>query len=55
MKMIKDINIIIPLRDENEQAEITVRFLNEELRDLKKKIIITLIDDYSGFDINQLD
>ena len=48
MKMIKDINIIIPLRDENEQAEITVRFLNEELRDLKKKIIITLIDDYSG-------
>ena len=39
MKMIKDINIIIPLRDENEQVEITVRFLNEELRDLKKKLL----------------
>ena len=39
MKMIKDIKIIIPLRDENEQVEITVRFLNEELRDLKKKLL----------------
>ena len=36
--MIKDINIIIPLRDEDVQAEITVRLLNEELKDLKKKI-----------------
>ena len=36
--MIKDINIIIPLRDEDEQAEITVRLLSEELKDLKKKI-----------------
>ena len=34
--MIKDINIIIPLRDENEQAEITVRLLNEELKNLKR-------------------
>ena len=35
--MIKDINIIIPLRDEDVQAEITVRLINEELKDLKKK------------------
>ena len=35
--MIKDINIIIPLRDEEEQAEITVLSLKEELKDLKKK------------------
>jgi dolichol-phosphate mannosyltransferase len=46
--MIKDINIIIPLRDEDEQAEITVRLLSEELKDLKKKFVITLIDDYSS-------
>ena len=46
--MIKDINIIIPLRDEDKQAEITVRALNEELKDLKKKFVITLIDDYSS-------
>ena len=46
--MIKDINIIIPLKDENEQAEITVRLLNDELKDLKKKFIITLIDDHSS-------
>ena len=46
--MIKDINIIIPLRDENEQAEITVRLLNEELKNLKKKFFITLIDDHSS-------
>ena len=46
--MIKDINIIIPLKDENEQAEITVRLLNDELKDLKKKFIITLIDDHSN-------
>ena len=46
--MIKDINIIIPLRDENEQAEITVRLLSEELKDLKKKFVITLIDDHSS-------
>jgi len=46
--MIKDINIIIPLRDENEQAEITVRLLNEELKNLKKKFVITLIDDHSS-------
>ena len=45
--MIKDINIIIPLRDEDVQAEITVRLLNEELKDLKKKFVITLIDDHS--------
>jgi len=46
--MIKDINIIIPLKDEDEQAEITVRLLSEELKDLKKKFVITLIDDYSS-------
>ena len=46
--MIKDINIIIPLRDENEQAEIAVRLLNQELNNLKKRIVITLIDDHSS-------
>ena len=45
--MIKDINIIIPLRDEEEQAEITVLSLKEELKDLKKNFVITLIDDHS--------
>lgn len=46
--MIKDLNIIIPLRDENEQAEITIRSLTEELKNLKKNYIITLIDDHSN-------
>ena len=46
--MIKDLNIIIPLRDENEQAEITVHLLNEELKNSKKKFVITLIDDHSS-------
>ena len=32
--MIKDLNIIIPLRDEDEQAEITVDLLTNELKDL---------------------
>ena len=47
MKIIKALNIIIPLRDENEQVEITVRSLTDELKDLKKDFIITLIDDHS--------
>ena len=46
--MIRDINIIIPLRDENEQVETTIRLLSEELKDLKKKFVITLIDDHSS-------
>ena len=45
--MIKDLNIIIPLRDEDEQAEITVDLLTNELKDLKKNFTITLIDDHS--------
>jgi len=46
--MIKDLNIIVPLRDEDEQVETTVNLLTNELKDLKKKFIITLIDDHSG-------
>ena len=34
--MIKDLNIIVPLRDEDEQAETTVDLLTNELKDLKK-------------------
>ena len=45
--MIKDLNIIVPLRDEDEQAETTVDLLTNELKDLKKNFTITLIDDYS--------
>ena len=33
--MIKDLNIIVPLRDEDEQAETTVDLLTNELKDLK--------------------
>lgn len=46
--MIKDLNIIVPLRDEDKQMETTVDLLTNELKDLKKKFIITLIDDHSG-------
>ena len=46
--MIKDLNIIVPLRDEDEQTETTVDLLTNELKDLKKNFIITLIDDHSG-------
>ena len=46
--MIKDLNIIIPLKDEDKQAEITVDLLTAELKDLKKDFTITLIDDYSS-------
>ena len=46
--MIKDLNIIVPLRDEDEQMETTVDLLTNELKDLKKNFIITLIDDHSG-------
>ena len=35
--MIKNLNIIVPLRDEDEQVETTVDSLNNELKDLKKK------------------
>ena len=45
--MIKDLNIIVPLRDEDKQTEITVDLLTNELKDLKKNFIITLIDDHS--------
>ena len=46
--MIKDLNIIVPLKYENEQVETTVHLLTNELKDLKKNFIITLIDDHSG-------
>jgi dolichol-phosphate mannosyltransferase len=45
--MIKDLNIIVPLRDEDEQTETTVDLLTNELKDLKKNFIITLIYDHS--------
>ena len=45
--MIKDLNIIVPLRDEDKQMETTVDLLTNELKDLKKNFIITLIDDHS--------
>ena len=47
MKMIKDLNIIIPLKNEDEQIEITINLLSEELKNLKKDFVITLIDDHS--------
>ena len=47
MKMIKDVNIIIPLKNEDEQIEITINLLSEELKNLKKDFVITLIDDHS--------
>ena len=46
--MINNLNIIIPLKNEDQQVEITVDFLISELKELKKKFIITLIDDYSS-------
>ena len=46
--MINNLNIIIPLKNEDQQIEITVDFLISELKELKKKFIITLIDDYSS-------
>ncbi len=48
MKIIKDLNIIIPLRDEEDQIKITIDLLNKELKDFKKDFIITLVDDYSS-------
>ena len=45
--MIKDLNIIIPLKDEDEQVETTVNLLTNELKNLKKNYIITFIDDHS--------
>ena len=47
MRPIKDLNIIIPLRDEEDQVEATIKLLDDELKDLKKDFVITLIDDYS--------
>ena len=47
MIMIKDLNIIIPLKNEAEQIEITINLLSEELKNLKKDFVITLIDDHS--------
>jgi len=46
--MIKDLNIIVPLRDEDEQIATTVDLLTNEQKDLKKNFIITLIDDHSS-------
>ena len=46
--MIKDLNIIIPLKNEDEQIETTINLLTDELKDLKKDYTITLIDDHSG-------
>ena len=48
MKTIKDLNIIIPLRDEEDQIKETIDFLNKELKNFKKNFIITLIDDHSS-------
>tara|TARA_B100001123_G_C15321184_1_gene1027960 strand:- start:1110 stop:1853 length:744 start_codon:yes stop_codon:yes gene_type:complete len=48
MKMIKSVNIIIPLKNENQQIEITVKSLLDELKNLKKQFTITLIDDHSS-------
>ena len=48
--MIKDLNIIIPLKDEDEQVETTVNLLTNELKNLKKNYIITFIDDHSHDD-----
>ena len=36
--MINNLNIIIPLKNEDQQVETTVDFLSSELRELKKKI-----------------
>ena len=47
MKMIKDLNIIIPLKNEDKQIETTIHSLTNELKDLKKNFTITLIDDHS--------
>ena len=47
MKIIKDLNIIIPLRDEENQIKLTIDLLNKELKNFKKNFIITLIDDHS--------
>ena len=46
--MIKDLNIIIPLKNEDEQIEATINLLTDELKDLKKDYTITLIDDHSN-------
>ena len=46
--MIKNLNIAIPLRNEDKQIEQTIDLLNNELKDLNKDFIITLIDDYSS-------
>ena len=46
--MINNLNIIIPLKNEDQQVETTVDVLSGELKELKKKFIITLIDDYSS-------
>ena len=46
--MIKDLNIIIPLKNEDEQIETTINLLTDELKDLKKDYTITLIDDHSN-------
>ena len=39
--MIKDLNIIIPLKNEDEQIETTINLLTDELKDLKKDYTIT--------------
>jgi len=45
--MIKDINVIIPLKNEDQQVKITIKSLIDELKTFEKKFIITFIDDYS--------
>ena len=52
--MISNLTIIIPLRDENKQAEITVNLLIKETKNFDKKITITLIDDHSKDDTWEL-
>ena len=39
--MIKNLNIAIPLRNEDKQIEQTIDLLNNELKDLNKDFIIT--------------
>ena len=43
MKTIKDLNIIIPLRDEEDQIKETIDFLNKELKNFKKNIFLIIV------------
>jgi len=46
--MIKDVNILIPVKNEDKQIGITLEHLNNSLQDLNKVFFITLIDDHSN-------